>query len=293
MNIRLIACIVLVLFTAASFAQDPAGQSLSSSEVASAETNVLQRADENSLTVHDAKAIAQQALEQYGKDNQQTARDRATFTAHTVSSVVIFLIIVSILLFPLLLLVIGIVVALSTVKKEKKEHTRISREVEKIDAMAASGKINPDEARELKQALGPVAIAEIPREPDTHIKVIGILNIVMPAVKILLLLFLFLGLGFFVAFEGRVNQGVTSGPPLLVFVIIILLGLFFLALVIFRIIAAVALMKGRCWARIVIVVFGVLDLTSFPLGTALGIYTLWTLIFRENAGLYFISENKQ
>lgn len=292
MNIRRIACTICLLLTAVLYAQDPAGIARSSSEVALAETNVIQQADENTLSANDAKAIAQQALAQFGEDEQLKARNRAAGTAHAVSSVVIFLIIVSILLFPVLLLVIGIVVALSTVKKEKREHIRISREVEKIDALAASGKITPEEARELKQALGPVAVAEIPREPDTHIKVIGILNIVLPAVKILLLLFLFLGLSFFVAFERHAGQSGAHGSPLFVFAIIVMLGVFFLALVIFRIISALALMKGRPWARIVIVVFGVLDLASIPLGTALGIYTLWALIFRENAGLYFISDNQ-
>ena len=292
MNTRFAVPVICLLLTAAAYAQDPAGSTFTSSADTRIETNVLQQTEENMLSADSTTVAAQQALIQNAHADQKIMHERAARTAYSVSSIVIGLIIVSIFLFPVLLLVIGIVVALATVKKEKREHTRISREAEKIDALAASGKITPEEARELKQALGPVAVADIPREPDTHIKVIGILNIVLPAVKILLFLFLFLGLTFFVAFERRAGHSGTHESPLFILATLVMLGVFFLALVIVRIISALALMKGRSWARVVIVVFGVLDLASMPLGTALGIYTLWALIFRENAGLYFISDNK-
>ena len=116
---------------------------------------------------------------------------------------------------------------------------------------------------------------------------IGILNIVKPVIEGLLLVSLFLGLG---ALMARANG--MDGTPTLIFMIIIILGLGFLVITVFRVIAAIALMKGRPWARIVIVVFAVLGIFSFPLGTALSIYTLWALIFRENAGLYFMADTK-
>jgi hypothetical protein len=40
------------------------------------------------------------------------------------------------------------------------------------------------------------------------------------------------------------------------------------------------------WARIVAIILGVISLLHFPLGTALGIYTLWVLLPNEAAAEY-------
>jgi hypothetical protein len=42
-----------------------------------------------------------------------------------------------------------------------------------------------------------------------------------------------------------------------------------------------ALIDRRPWARIVAIVLGVLSLFHFPVGTALGIYTLWVLLSND------------
>jgi hypothetical protein len=39
-----------------------------------------------------------------------------------------------------------------------------------------------------------------------------------------------------------------------------------------------ALVTGRAWGRILLLVLGVLDLFCIPFGTLLGIYTLWALL---------------
>lgn len=190
------------------------------------------------------------------------------------------------LLLAVVLLIVGIIIAVCITRKEKKEQVRVTAEAQKIDALTASGRITAEEARELKQALGPVAFIQTSPEPDTHIKVVGILNIVFGILSILTG-----GGGIFLI--GLLNcrvqhadgRGVVIWPVLAVLPLLIILALFVL-----RIISGIRLMKGAPWARIVIIVFAVLGLLNFPIGTALGIYTLWVLLFRENAGLYFISE---
>lgn len=47
-----------------------------------------------------------------------------------------------------------------------------------------------------------------------------------------------------------------------------------------------ALIERRPWARIVAIVLGVLALIRFPLGTALGIYTLWVLLSNDAEAQY-------
>jgi hypothetical protein len=47
------------------------------------------------------------------------------------------------------------------------------------------------------------------------------------------------------------------------------------------IIAGLGLLKFRPWARILAIIVGALHLLSFPLGTALGVYTLVVLLHNE------------
>ena len=52
------------------------------------------------------------------------------------------------------------------------------------------------------------------------------------------------------------------------------------------IIVGVRLLKFKCWGRILVIVKGILDLPAFPIGTALGIYTLMVMYNRETKPLF-------
>lgn len=52
------------------------------------------------------------------------------------------------------------------------------------------------------------------------------------------------------------------------------------------ILGGIGLLKRAEWARILVLVLGFLNLVNFPLGTLLGIYTIWTLM-RSEASEYF------
>ena len=204
-------------------------------------------------------------------------------------SLLLVIIILSVFLLLVALLVIGVVIALATTQKEKKEFIRVSAEAQKIDAMAASGKITAEEARELKQALGPIAFTQTSREPDIHIKVVGLLNIVFGCLGVLAcgVFFILVSL-----MRVRVYSTDAGGGIMISWAVIVgLVMLFILSVVILRIVSGARLMKGAPWARIVIIIFAILGILAFPIGTAIGIYTLWALLFREEAGLYFISDD--
>jgi len=47
------------------------------------------------------------------------------------------------------------------------------------------------------------------------------------------------------------------------------------------------LRRGRAWARYCVIVVSVMNLFSVPIGTALGIYSLWALLLRDRAADYF------
>jgi uncharacterized membrane protein (DUF2068 family) len=59
----------------------------------------------------------------------------------------------------------------------------------------------------------------------------------------------------------------------------------FLALGIPSLIAGIGLLKLRNWARVLAVVLAIVALTSFPIGTAAGVYTLWVLTHKETEQL--------
>lgn len=112
----------------------------------------------------------------------------------------------------------------------------------------------------------------------THIQVVAALHIAFGAISLLIALFLFLALGL----AGGIV--VTQGPPdaasvaaILGIVGMVLCGLFVL-LSLPGIIGGWALYTGRPWGRPVILVLAVLDLLNIPIGTALGIYSLWALL---------------
>jgi hypothetical protein len=52
------------------------------------------------------------------------------------------------------------------------------------------------------------------------------------------------------------------------------------------IIAGIGLLKFRPWARILAIILGALHLFSFPVGTALGIYTFWVLLNAQTTPLF-------
>ncbi len=51
-------------------------------------------------------------------------------------------------------------------------------------------------------------------------------------------------------------------------------------------IAGIGLLHRASWARILAIILGVLALLDFPLGTALGVYTLWVLLSQDSEAEY-------
>lgn len=115
---------------------------------------------------------------------------------------------------------------------------------------------------------------------ETHVKVVAILHLVFSG------FFLLIGLVIAVL---MVSGGLISGDRT---ALAITSGLGFLFAVLFTvlsvpaIIGAVGTLKFRNWARILLIIVGTLNLPGFPIGTALGIYTLWVLFHKETEPLF-------
>jgi hypothetical protein len=51
-------------------------------------------------------------------------------------------------------------------------------------------------------------------------------------------------------------------------------------------IAGLGLLKFKEWARILGIIAGAMNLLSFPIGTALGVYALWVLLHKDTQPLF-------
>ena len=52
------------------------------------------------------------------------------------------------------------------------------------------------------------------------------------------------------------------------------------------IIAGIGLFKRKEWARILTLILSVLDLVNIPIGTAIGVYSIWALVQQETVELF-------
>jgi hypothetical protein len=78
---------------------------------------------------------------------------------------------------------------------------------------------------------------------------------------------------------GQVAAGVTAAAFTILAIIAIVWGLV-------HIIVGLPLRRQREWARVIALMLGSVDLLLLPYGTALGCYTLWTLLNEESKKLF-------
>jgi hypothetical protein len=119
---------------------------------------------------------------------------------------------------------------------------------------------------------------------ETHVKVLGILNIVSGVIG--LCFAVVMGLVFGVGAIGASADadaaialpiiGLTGAAMVFAIVVMSLPG----------IIIGWGLYKIRPWARLFGIVLAVLSLIAFPFGTALGVYGLWVLLSKEGSRLF-------
>jgi len=64
------------------------------------------------------------------------------------------------------------------------------------------------------------------------------------------------------------------------------IAVFFITLSVPEIVGGIGLLKHRGWARILVLILAVLDLFLIPIGTIVGIYTMWVLLNDETTKLF-------
>ncbi|HET7712492.1 MAG TPA: hypothetical protein VFL80_11230 [Thermoanaerobaculia bacterium] len=115
---------------------------------------------------------------------------------------------------------------------------------------------------------------------DSHIRVVGILYIILGCLGALL------GVGLFMIIAGA---GAVSGDRDAAFItgtVGIVIGVLFIALSLPSIIGGMGLLKMRGWARILVLILSFFNLLGFPIGTAIGAYAIWVLLNDQSKPLF-------
>ncbi|HYW41398.1 MAG TPA: hypothetical protein VE959_00995 [Bryobacteraceae bacterium] len=122
---------------------------------------------------------------------------------------------------------------------------------------------------------------------EQHVKMVGILHIVLGSLGVLgalVVLMIFGGLAGLAGVSDHEGLGATAVP------ILGAIGLFCCGVVLILslpgLIGGIGLVKMAPWSRMFMIVISALDLIHIPLGTALGIYGLWALTKPETAALF-------
>ncbi len=116
-----------------------------------------------------------------------------------------------------------------------------------------------------------------------HITILGALYIAFGCLQILIALIFFtlvVGGGVLSCDEEAIAITSALGSTIAFFLILLAAP---------GIIGGIGLLKGRRWSRILVLILGCLNLFSIPLGTALGVYTIWVVMDDETVELFRVS----
>ena len=135
-------------------------------------------------------------------------------------------------------------------------------------------------AEKKKLELSPAEKEREKARMEEHVRILGILHIALSALGIIAAVIVFVVL---------VGSGIITGDEEVIFITrIVGIGVSGL-LVLFSlpgIFAGLGLLKYESWARILALILGFINLINIPLGTILGVYTIWVLTNKEVRELF-------
>jgi len=115
---------------------------------------------------------------------------------------------------------------------------------------------------------------------DRHITIASVLNIANGLITFAVGLFLFIII---------TGSGLISREPVAIFVTSTVgstLAIFFTVISIPSLLGGIGILKRKGWARIFMLIVSMLNILAFPIGTIIGIYTIWVLMQDEAIVLF-------
>jgi hypothetical protein len=122
--------------------------------------------------------------------------------------------------------------------------------------------------------------------PEQHNKYLAIAHIVHGGLYALMMIAMLAMLGFFIFIEIEDSNAKGAPPPVILIIFFVAIVFFYLLLVVPSFLAGYALLKRKRWAKIAALIGGVVSAMSFPLGTAVCVYTFWFLFSEPGKLLY-------
>jgi Ni,Fe-hydrogenase I cytochrome b subunit len=115
---------------------------------------------------------------------------------------------------------------------------------------------------------------------EKHINVVAALQIGLSIFNLLIALIIF------TVFKLIIGLTDNSSSEMVLSIIANVIAIAFIILSIPGILAGLGLYKRQEWARILTLVISVIEIFSFPFGTAIGIYSIWALIQPETVATF-------
>ena len=114
---------------------------------------------------------------------------------------------------------------------------------------------------------------------DTHVRVAAWLHIALGAIAVCVLGLLGMFFGVFgAAAAGAATQGADAGILGWIAGFGVMLFLVILLFPVLEIVGGVMLLNGSPVGKVITIIFSVLGLLNIPIGTVVGIYSLWALL---------------
>jgi hypothetical protein len=116
---------------------------------------------------------------------------------------------------------------------------------------------------------------------ENHVKAVGIIHIAFSVMGVIAAIAIFTGLNLVTRLPdveeeaARILQAIAMIIPW--FVIVVSLP---------GIVGGIGLLKSQGWARILVLILSFLGLLNFPIGTAVGIYSIWVLFDKRTEKVF-------
>ena len=123
--------------------------------------------------------------------------------------------------------------------------------------------------------------------PQEHNKFVGLAHLGYAGLHVFMMIASLGVVGFM--FENIYSRSREMGgppPPRFLGVILVIAGIFNIVTTIPSLVAGYALLKRRRWAKVAGIIGGVVAAMSFPIGTAVAVYTFWFLFGDVGKQLY-------
>ena len=115
---------------------------------------------------------------------------------------------------------------------------------------------------------------------ENHIRTLGFVYLIYHAIALLIGIFVFFLLSGIAIISGDLEAAGVLG------LIGVAIAVFMALLATPGLIAGFGILARKNWGRILAIILGALHLLEIPIGTALGVYTLWVLTHEEAVPLF-------